>query len=525
MLRLHSDWCPGYSQSRHRERSEGGRCPIDREGYACSLSRGGNTTTNCDDLNGFAASLSGRQRQFCLGHAMASILFSLAGRSAACAGFLLIASSVWAQSLTPLPEQLFAPPVYPSAARSFTRPPLVPRPTGSLSLTDALRRALAANPRLTAAERDIGIAAGKRLQGAAVPNPELSFELDNAFGSGDYRGTQSAETTLQLSQLIELGGKRQARIAAGIAEVESARWQRAALRLEIISDTAVAFFNVLSGQRKVQIYDVQIASLERLTPLLQRRVESGASSPAETARAQLAADLVRAERERARTALAIARRELAVLMGASGPDFAQVVGDLNRVFHPPPLPVVLRGLDNNPQLVRWTAVRAQRDAELLTARLKAVPDARVAVGWRHYRETNDNAVRVGASLAIPVWDQNLGNIREASETRAKVEAEHATARGALILTLGKAYETLVGAEREIDILRGSALPNARRATEAIESGYAQGRFTLLEVLDAQSSATQAALREQEALVSFHISVATLEGLTGMPLSASREFRK
>jgi cobalt-zinc-cadmium efflux system outer membrane protein len=396
------------------------------------------------------------------------------------------------------------------------------KPSGVLTLVNALRRALVANPRLTAAERDIGIAAGKRLQAGAVPNPELSFELDNALGSGDYAGTRSAETTLQLSQVIELGGKRQARVAAGTAEVESARWQRAALRLEIVSDTAVAFFNVLGGQRKVQIFDVQIASLERLTPLLQRRIDAGASSPAEILRAQLAADLVRAERERARTALAVARRELAAVMGANAPDYALVSGDLQRIGRPPSWPVILRGLDSNPQIVRWTAVRAQRDAELLSARLKAIPDVRVGVGWRHFRDSNDNAVRVGASIALPAWDQNIGGVQEAGESRAKVEAEQAASRSTLILTLGKAYETLAGALREVEILRASALPNARRAIEAIESGYAQGRFTLLDLLDAQNAATQAALREQEALVSFHTSVATLEGLTGMPLGLSRE---
>jgi outer membrane protein, heavy metal efflux system len=159
---------------------------------------------------------------------------------------------------------------------------------------------------------------------------------------------------------------------------------------------------------------------------------------------------------------------------------------------------------------------------LLSARLKAIPDVRVGVGWRHFRDTNDNAVRVGASIAIPAWDQNLGGIQEAGESRAKAEAEQAASRSTLILTLGKAYETLAGALREVEILRASALPNARRAIEAIESGYAQGRFTLLDLLDAQNAATQAALREQEALVSFHTSVATLEGLTGVPLGLSRE---
>src|SRR5262245_29520789 len=397
----------------------------------------------------------------------------------------------------------------------------------ALTLTRAVQRALAANPRLVAAEREIGIATGKRLQAGAIPNPELSFELDNAFGTGDFRGLRSAETTLAINQLIEFFGKREARVAAGSAELESARWQYEALRLEILSDTAVAFFNVLSGQRKVQIFDTQIASLNRLTPLLQRRVEAGASSPGEIARAQVAADLVRAERERTRTALAIARRELAILMGSDTVDFAYVAGDLGQVGQAPAFAAVLRALENNPQLVRWTAVRAQRDAELLSARLKPYPDLRIEIGWKHIRESteegrrSDNALKLGAAIPIPVWDQNLGGIQEAQAARAKVEAERAASRAALILTLAKAYDTLTGALRELDILKSSALPNAQKAGEAIESGYSQGRFTLLEVLDVQSTIAQAALRESEALTSFHTSAATIEGLTGMHLRVAR----
>ena len=82
---------------------------------------------------------------------------------------------------------------------------------------------------------------------------------------------------------------------------------------------------------------------------------------------------------------------------------------------PPPFRAVVAAIDANPQLVRWTAVRAQRNAELLAARLKPIPDVRVTAGWRHYRDTNDNAVRLGLSVPIPVLDQNQGGIVEAQE--------------------------------------------------------------------------------------------------------------
>jgi cobalt-zinc-cadmium efflux system outer membrane protein len=172
--------------------------------------------------------------------------------------------------------------------------------------------------------------------------------------------------------------------------------------------------------------------------------------------------------------------------------------------------------------VRWTAVYAQRNAELLLARLKPYPDVRLAAGWRHFNETNDDAVRLSLSVPIPVFDQNQGNILSAQESLAKTQAERAANRNTLIVVAGRAYDSLQGALRELTVLRDLAIPKARLAADAISEGYGQGRFTLLEVLDAQASLAQARLREQEALQNFHVAVATIEGLVGNPFALARE---
>lgn len=392
----------------------------------------------------------------------------------------------------------------------------------TLTMRDALARAIAANPRLTAAERDVGIATGQRIQAGALLNPELSYEQDNSFGTGKFRGTKSAETTLQISQAFEWFGKRDARIAAGTAGIEAAAIQRQAVRLEVLSETAIAFLNVLGAQRRIQILDEQVSAIDRLTPLLQRRVEAGASSPAETGRAEVASALVKADRERLRSTLASARRELAVLMGDATPKFASVSGRLDATGRPPSFQSVVAAIEANPQLVRWTAVYAQRNAELLVARLRPYPDLRIAAGWRHFNETNDDAVRLTFSVPIPVFDQNQGNILSAQESLAKTRAEREANRNTLIVIAGRAYDSLQGSLRELAILREVAIPKAEQAAKAISDGYGQGRFTLLEVLDAQASLTQARLREQEALQNFHVAVATIEGLVGNPFSLARE---
>jgi cobalt-zinc-cadmium efflux system outer membrane protein len=399
----------------------------------------------------------------------------------------------------------------PVSAQEISRP---------LTMPQALQRALAANPRLTAADRDIGIASGRRIQAGAIPNPELSASVENIAGSGPFRGTQSAESTLQLSQLVELGGKRDARIAAGMAELDSATWQRRAIRLEVLSETATAFVTILAAQRRALILEQQVAALDRLTPLLQRRVDAGASSPAEIIRGQIAANLVRVELQKAKTSLATARRELAILMGDDVPRFGALVGGFDSIGRAPAFSTVLSAINGNPQLARWTAVRAQRDAELLSARLKSTPDVRVSAGWRNFRNTRDNALTLGLSMSLPLWDQNQGDILAARESLEKVQAERAISKAVLVSVAGRSYDVVVGALQEIDLLRSSVLPDARRARESIEEGYVQGRFTLLELLDVQATITEAALREQDALQRFHTAVTTIEGLVGRPLAIS-----
>jgi cobalt-zinc-cadmium efflux system outer membrane protein len=304
--------------------------------------------------------------------------------------------------------------------------------------------------------------------------------------------------------------------------------------LEVLSETAIAFIAVVSAQRRIQLFDEQISSLEQLIPLLQKRVQEGASSPAETLRAQVAADLFRVDRERAKTQLATARRDLAILMGDSIPRFGAAAGRLAVIGQPPPFRSVVQAIEANPQLMRWTAVTAQRNADLSLARLKRIPDVQISAGWRHFQETvefsggqpfqftNDNAVRLGVSVPLPVFDQNTGNIIAAEDALAKTGAERAINKLVLISVAGRAYDAVNGSLAELKLLRTSVIPNARSALETIQSGYLQGRFTLLELLDVRGSVLQALLREQEALQNFHIAVATIEGLVGNPFSLARE---
>ena len=114
-----------------------------------------------------------------------------------------------------------------------------PVATAPLTLERAVAAALLGNPELRSFEFQIHAQDARTRQAGLRPATELTLELENALGTGEYRGAESVEATLALSQLIELGGKREARIAAanagrGVLDVE-----RQARQLDVLADALV----------------------------------------------------------------------------------------------------------------------------------------------------------------------------------------------------------------------------------------------------------------------------------------------
>src|SRR5262245_11676722 len=100
------------------------------------------------------------------------------------------------------------------------QPPLAQRPptteTAPLTLADAVALALARNPDLAASRYELTAVQGRITQAGLRPNPQLDVELENFAGTGAVKGFDALETTLSLSQVLELGDKRKLRV--GVAE-------------------------------------------------------------------------------------------------------------------------------------------------------------------------------------------------------------------------------------------------------------------------------------------------------------------
>ncbi len=383
-----------------------------------------------------------------------------------------------------------------------------------LTLRDALTRTLYLSPELATLPYDERAAEARVLQAGLRPNPEVSVEVEDFGGQKEFRGFGESETTLKFGQLLELGGKRAARIREAQAEKALVKFDCEVKRREVLSQTAQAFYDVLGAQRRVQLNEALAKFAEELAPAIQRRVESGRASAVEESRNEVAVASARIALEQARGDLAAARRNLAAMWGARQPDFGSAVGDLERVAKPGPFRNYVRLLSAYPSLARWPAETNKRVATVAKEKAQGAPDVTLTVGPRWWEGPQAAAIFASVSVPLPLQNRNQGAVRQAQAMVEKAAGERKAAEVMLVKEAGESYEQMVKAHTEIQILSSSVLPNAQRTADSVQEGYAIGKFSQLDVLEARRTIIEARTQYLQALVTYHKASAQLDALTG-----------
>jgi outer membrane protein, heavy metal efflux system len=400
-----------------------------------------------------------------------------------------------------------------------TPPRQVREPAGVVTLAQAQALALLQNPRLAAFGWEVRAREAQILQAGLLPNPEVDVEVENFAGSGTLRGFRNTEITILLSQLIELGGKRRTRVRVAALESTLAAWDYETTRIDVLTEVTQAFVKVLSAQERVRLQEDLVRLAEQGLSTVAARVRAGKVSPVEETRFQVTLSTSRIALDRAQHDLEAARRRLVTTWSGRTPIFARAAGTLDTFSAIPPAERLLELITQNPDIARWATEMVQRQATLEHEEAQRIPDPTLRGGFRHVRDTGDNALVMGVSIPLPVFNRNQGRVLEARYRLAKAGEERRVAEAQVRAALAEAYGELSGAFVEATRLRNEALLGAQRAFDAISEGYRQGKFGLLDVLEAQRTLFEARGRYLEALAAYHQAVAEIERLIGAPLGA------
>jgi len=386
---------------------------------------------------------------------------------------------------------------------------------GDITLEQVLKLADESNPGILAARFELQAAEGRKLQAGVRPNPDLSFEAENVLGRNEMKGFDSAEYTVQLEQQVEIVGKRSGRVKKAELERQLSAFDLAALHLDTEAETTRRFTAVQGAQEQVALSKEILALAEEFQKAVSARVKAGKVSPLEEEKAVILLARQKAELFQAEKELAGARVKLAAMWGSANTKFDRATGEFFAVPSSVDVVALTASLKESPDVARWKTEVEQKRVALKVEKVSRIPDLTVAGGIRRFNESGDDAYVLGVSIPFPLFDRNQGNVKESAALLSAAEKQKLSAEVLAGAELAEAAGAFAAATNKVTVLQAEIIPRARSVYDSIKSGYQQGKFTYLEVLDAQSAFCEAKKEYIDVMVLCHKTTADIRRIAGI----------
>ena len=420
----------------------------------------------------------------------------------------------WVASVT-LPVAVGGTPQDAAVSRLGT---IQPSAGGALTLDRAIRLALEHNPDLRASDARKEAAGGRAVQAHAWPNPELEvFSQDMPVNRSRM---SQAKHMAGISQVIPYPGKKSADIAIGTAGAAAGaaawRWQR----VELVREVKVAYCQVQTAERCAAVADDLVRMAAAAATAAGKRNAAGETTLQEQLRAEIQLEQTRSEKTEAVREATVARQELARLLGR--PDLRDAPlagspsesGDLAIIRLLP-----ASWLTGHPAMVAARAQCDQAAAALRRAGLEPLPDLKVGVAGGRDEAAEENLMELRFSLPLPLFDRNKGKRLEAQADLREAEASRTAMQQRLIADWRAAAARYLAASQQVEAHRERILPKSAQALRLVQTGYDQGKFGFIDLLDIQRTTAEVQRVYQRKLFELNAARAELEALSG-PAPAS-----
>lgn len=425
-----------------------------------------------------------------------------------------------------------------SQAAAATATGIPPRPLGqdltlagpidlqaSLTLSQALVLALRQNPELKSFAWEVRAREANQLQAGLWPNPQIALLSEDVAGSAAFVPRDFTQSTLELSQLIRMGNKLELQQQVAQLNKTLADWDYETKRLDILTKVKGLFIEVLTNQEYLSLSQSSLQVAQEVLKAVSLRVEAGKISPIEEIRARINLSNSQVELERSRIALQTAKGRLSQMWGQASAKFQRVIGDFYQVQEVPTVADLFRVMKQNPDVARWDTENAQREKSVALEKAQAIPDISVVGAVRYHHQSQDTGLVVGVGIPMPVFDQNQGNVHQAEHLLQKSKQQQSNALLNTETEILNTYEQLAGNLIAVKKLRDEVLPNAQKTFVAIRDGFYYGKFSYLDVLNAQQTLLETQRQYIQSLALYHVAVTDMERLISQPLAKTMGLQK
>ncbi|MDQ1231133.1 TolC family protein [Sphingomonas sp. SORGH_AS_0879] len=370
-------------------------------------------------------------------------------------------------------------------------------------------------PRVTALDADVAQARGQAEQARARPNPSINLLAENFAGDLRTNARDQQQTTLQIDQPIELGGKRAARIAAREAGVALAEIRGIEGRIAFATDLARAYAGAEAADRRIALAEDEVEEATDVLKVARALVAAGKEARLRQIQAETELHTMESDLEVARAQRVGALARLAALAGSPTPYSGIAESLIDRMNARP-----ASGPVDPMQSATVKLAHAERDAAaraVTVQQRRATPDITAQLGVRQLRVANGPAVVAGVSVPLPVFDRNRGNIAAAQAELQGMEARAAAALLEAEAGTRAAVALIAAADKRGEAAR-RMLATAEEAYRLARLAYEAGKAPLIELLSARHNLGAARGVILDADIARFEARATLARLAGLSIT-------
>ena len=424
-----------------------------------------------------------------------------------------------------------------NAAAWLTRP---------LSLADALNTALLRNAAILKAQNDLEASHGLVVQTRAVALPQVTASgqykyTDPSAIEGFFGSTQPNENWnagIQLVQSIYEGGKLVAAIRAADATKQQALAQYQTSIADTLLAVRLAYYDTLLAAQQITVHEASVVLLQKELEDQQHRLDAGTVPKFNVLRAEVAVANERPNLIRARNQYRIAKNNLANLLGYNLPRdiWENIPLNLTDTLEAAPYEVNLpdaiqQALTRRTELLVLRKQVELQQLNLVNARSGYKPTVQLFAGYNWYNAQFTPPVELdhdihgwnaGAQMKWNIFDGLLthGKVIQADAQFARANTDLADQSRQIELAVRTAYSDFIEAKEVLD----SQAKVQEQADEALREAKARtdaGTGTQLDVLDAETSLTQARTTQIQALHDYTAARAKLERAIGADLAPAK----
>jgi cobalt-zinc-cadmium efflux system outer membrane protein len=347
--------------------------------------------------------------------------------------------------------------------------------TRVLRLADVLTRAREQAPQIVIARLALEETRG-RLVGATLrlqANPVIDAGLGNRQGAGG----RFTDVEIGLGQTFEPGSRRSGRIDGANAAIAQSAANVDEITRVVLRSAAAAYYRALHADLRIRLLDTTQDLAAGVLSVADRRFRAGdiAVLDVNIARASLAR--VRAEREAAEGAKALALGELGQILRLDE-DIA-VEGELARATDIQ-LTAVLQAASQRPELRSLEAAVQEAEAEARLGGAYAKPD--YGFGVRYSREEGDQIVLGGMTVALPFFSKGQELSAVGTARAARLRAELDAARTRVRVEVRSAFDAYSRRLAAVRVLEADAIPGLDENEALTVRSFEVGQLGLPELL-------------------------------------------